>query len=134
MRDLWINDDDLIVATNGRSFWISDATRPRRQLNPAIANPETYISEAHLFAPAVAYRIRRDTNTDTPLPADEPAGENPPDGAIIDYFLTKPALGPVTLEILNAQGKLVRRDSSEDKSDQTHTEWDNELIQPHWLR
>jgi len=134
MRDLWIHDNDLIVATHGRSFWILDDITPLRQLNPAIANPETYISEVHLFDPAVAYRIRRDTNTDTPLPPDEPAGENPPDGAIIDYFLTKPALGPVTLEILDKQGKLVRRYSSEDKPEQTQAELEKQLIPLYWLR
>ncbi len=134
MRDLWVHDNDLIVATHGRSFWILDDITPLRQLNPAIANPETYISEVHLFDPAIAYSIRRDTNADTPLPPDEPAGENPPDGAVIDYFLTKPALGPVTLEILDAQEKLVRRYSSEDKPEQTQAELEKQLIPLYWLR
>jgi hypothetical protein len=108
MRDLWIHDDDLIVATHGRSFWILDDISSLRQMSPAVAE-----AEVHLFKPAPAYRVRRDTNTDTPLPADEPAGENPPDGAVIDYVLAKAASGPVTLEILDGQGKVVRSFSAE---------------------
>ena len=59
-------------------------------------------------------RVRWDMNTDTPLPPDEPAGQNPPDGAIIDYYLGAGASGPVTLEILDSAGQLVRRYSSDD--------------------
>ena len=81
MRDLWIHDDDLIVATHGRAFWILDDIAPLREASAALAN------SAHLFAPAPAYRVQRDTNTDTPLPPDEPAAANPPDGAIVDYYL-----------------------------------------------
>ena len=81
MRDLWIHENDLIVATHGRSFWILDDIAPLREASAAIANA------AHLFTPAPAYRIQRDTYTDTPLPPDEPAAANPPDGAIIDYYL-----------------------------------------------
>ena len=47
-------------------------------------------------------------NTDTPLPPDEPAGQNPPDGAIIDYTLGPSASGAVTLEIFDGAGNLVR--------------------------
>src|SRR6185295_12728660 len=71
--------------------------------------------EAHLFRPAVAYRVRFNRNTDTPLPPDEPAGQNPPDGAMIDYWLRSPATHPVTLEILDSAGKLVRRFASTDQ-------------------
>ncbi len=66
----------------------------------------------HLFAPQKALRIRWNTNTDTPLPPDEPMAKNPPDGAVVDYFLREPA--PVTLEILDARGAVVRRFSSAD--------------------
>ena len=132
MRDLLIHENDLIVATHGRSFWILDDISPLRQLTPAIANSETGVP--HLFTPEPAYRVRRDTNTDTPLPADEPAGENPPDGAILDYLLPKSASGLVTLEILNAQGKLVRRYSSTDKPEQTQEELEKQLIPLYWLR
>src|SRR5439155_1233978 len=110
MRDLWIHEDDLIVATHGRSFWILDDISPLRQLTESLRG-----SEAHLFRPATAYRVRRNTNTDTPLPPDEPTAENPPDGAIIDYSLAEASSTPVTLEILDAQGKIVRKFSSTDK-------------------
>jgi hypothetical protein len=128
MRDLWIHDDDLIVATHGRSFWILDDITPLRQISESLANSDT------LFNPAVAYRVRRDTNTDTPIPPDEPAGENPPEGAIIDYNIVHGATGPVTLEILDAQGKLVRSYSSMDKPAQSEEELEKQLIPLYWLR
>ena len=129
MRDLWIHDNDLIVGTHGRSFWILDDISPLRQMSAEVVG-----SQAHLFQPAVAYRIRRDTNTDTPLPPDEPAGQNPPDAAMIDYILAKPATGPVTLEVLDSQGKLVRRYSSEDRPEQTTEQLDEQLIPVYWIR
>jgi hypothetical protein len=109
MRDLWIHNDDLLVGTHGRSFWVLDDITPLRQI-AAAANADVY-----LFKPAPAYRVRRDTNTDTPLPPDEPAGQNPPDGAVIDYALGAGATGPVTLEILDAAGMSIWHFSSEDK-------------------
>ncbi|HEV2352209.1 MAG TPA: glycoside hydrolase [Terriglobia bacterium] len=109
MRDLAIHGDDLIVGTHGRSFWILDDITPLRQMSGEVAN-----SQAHLFSPQVAYRIQRDTNTDTPLPPEEPAGKNPPDGALLDYYLKSATSGPVRLEILSHSGELVRRFSSTD--------------------
>ncbi len=129
MRDLTVHGDDLIVATHGRSFWILDDITPLRQMSAAVAS-----AAVHLFDPAPAYRVRRDTNTDTPLPADEPAGENPPDGAVIDYSLANAASGPVTLEILDAQGKIVRRYSSVDPPERSTEELEKELIPHYWLR
>ena len=129
MRDLWIKDDDLIVATHGRSFWILDDITPLRQIDAAVAN-----SDVHLFQPAVALRVRRDTNTDTPLPPDEPTGQNPPAGAIIDYFLARPASAPVVLEILDAQGRPVRRYSSSDRPEPSMAEMQKQLIPLYWLR
>src|SRR5205814_7513764 len=67
-----------------------------------------------LFKPQAAYRVRQNTNTDTPIPPDEAAGVNPPDGAIIDYMLAADAPGRVTLDILDAAGRLVRRYASDD--------------------
>ena len=103
IRDLAIHDDDLIAATHGRGFWILDDIEPLRQ---------PISGDVALFKPATAYRVRWNKNTDTPLPPDEPAGENPPDGAVIDYALS--GSGPVTLDILDASGNLVRRYSSTD--------------------
>ena len=130
MRDLWIHENDLIVATHGRSFWILDDISPLRQLSDSLAR-----GDAFLFKPALAYRVRRDTNTDTPLPPDEPLGKNPPDGAIIDYWLAQPASGPATLEILDAQGKLVRRYASTDKPEPSEAELGKTLEVPvYWVR
>jgi photosystem II stability/assembly factor-like uncharacterized protein len=109
VRDLIVKDDDLVVATHGRGFWILDDITPLRQFGPAVTDALSY-----LFAPAPATRVRWDMNTDTPLPPDEPAGENPPDGAVIDYWLKGDAAGPVTLEILDGSGALVRRYASTD--------------------
>jgi len=109
MRDLAIHGDDLIVATHGRSFWILDDLTPLRQLNDQIAK-----SPAYLFQPQEALRWRWNRNPDTPLPPETPAGKNPPDGAIIDYYLAAAASSPVTLEILDSAGKTVRRYTSTD--------------------
>ncbi len=109
VRDLTIKNDDLIAATHGRGFWILDDISPLRQLSKTVTS-----APAFLFAPAAAYRVRWNMNTDTPLPPDFPAGENPPDGAVIDYFLNSNASGPVTLEIVDGRGQIVRRFSSTD--------------------
>jgi len=91
-------------------------------------------SEAYLFKPAPAYRLRQSTHSDTPIQPDEPLGENPPDGAILDYFLVQPASGPITLEIVDSHGKLARRYSSVDKPDLTQVELDKQLIPTYWVR
>ena len=129
MRDLWIHEDDLIVATHGRSFWILDDITPLRQISESLQK-----SNAFLFKPGAAFRVMRDTNTDTPIPPDEPTALNPPDGAIIDYFLAQPAEGPVKLEILDAQSKVVRRYASTDKPDLTEEDLAKQLIPPYWVR
>ena len=128
MRDLWIHDNDLIVGTHGRSIWILDDIAPLREASAALA------SSIHLFAPAPAYRVPRDTYTDTPPPPDEPFGANPPDGAVIDYYLPVASTGPVTLEIVDAQGRLVRRFSSADKPEATEEELQKQLIPLYWLQ
>ena len=129
MRDLWIHDDDLIVATHGRSFWILDDMSLLRQLSDSLAK-----TEAHLFQPAPAYRMRRSTYPDTPIPPDEPIAENPPDGAIIDYYLRQPAFGPLIIEILDGKGNVVRRYASTDQPEQTQAELEKQLIPLYWIR
>jgi photosystem II stability/assembly factor-like uncharacterized protein len=109
MRDLIIKDDDIIVATHGRAFWILDDITPLRQLAKADMN-----ADVTLFKPQNAFRVRWDMNTDTPLPPDEPAGQNPPDGAIIDYYLKNNSANEITLEIFDASGIRVRKYSSND--------------------
>jgi hypothetical protein len=108
IRDLVVHDDDIVVGTHGRSFWILDDMTPLRQLDAAPA------SATFLFKPKLTYRFRRNKNTDTPLPPEEPAGKNPPDGAIINYRLGAAAKAPVVLEIVDSGGKVVRRFSSAD--------------------
>jgi hypothetical protein len=129
MRDLWIHENDLIVATHGRSFWILDDIAPLRELADSLV-----AAEAHLFTPAPAYRMQRDTYTDTPLPPDEPMAANPPDGAIIDYYLPHSPSAVVTLEILDAHGQLVRKFSSSYKPSVTEAELKKQLIPLYWLR
>jgi len=129
MRDLWIHDSDLIVATHGRSFWILDDITPLRQFDRDTAD-----NLALLFKPAPAYRVRRSTYTDTPIPPDEPLAQNPPAGAILDYYLAPTPNDPVTLEILDAHGKLVRRFSSADKPDVTMEEVEKQHIPLYWIR
>ncbi len=108
VRDLVIHDDDLVVGTHGRSIWILDNITPLRELAQAAS-----AGRAHLYGPARATRVRWNMFSDTPLPPEEPAGANPPDGATIDYVLAR-AAGDVTIDILDEQGGLVRRYSSRD--------------------
>jgi photosystem II stability/assembly factor-like uncharacterized protein len=110
VRDLVIHGDDLVIATHGRSFWILDDVTPLRQASAAAA-----ASKAYLFQPEVAYRVRSASFEGTPLPPDVPQAENPPEGALIDYYLKQTPNGPVSLEVLDSAGKLVRRYSSDDK-------------------
>ncbi len=110
VRDLVIKDNDLVIATHGRSFWILDDISPFRELNAAVS-----AEVAHLFRPAAAIRIRKNVGHDTPLPPETPAGKNPPAGAVIDFSLKSVPAGEVTLEILDARGVLVRRYSTNDQ-------------------
>ena len=107
IRDLIIKDDDVAVGTHGRGFWILDNVTPLRQLQPRTTSDT-------LFTPQTAMRVRWNTNSDTPLPPEVPAGQNPPDGAMIDYNLAASASGAATIEIDDASGKLVRKYASTD--------------------
>jgi photosystem II stability/assembly factor-like uncharacterized protein len=109
VRDLAVHDNDLIAATHGRAFWILDDITPLQQIDKEMLN-----SEAHLFTPERAIRIRRSENSDTPLPPEEPHGTNPPSGAILDYYLRSTPQQPITLEILDHSRNLVRKFSSND--------------------
>ncbi|HEY6945814.1 MAG TPA: hypothetical protein VI431_11795, partial [Candidatus Acidoferrum sp.] len=129
MRDLAIHGDDLIVATHGRSFWILDDITPLRQLNAEVAK-----ESVHLFAPQTAIRFRWNRNPDTPLPPEFPAGKNPPDGAVLDYVLAPSSKNPVTLEILDEQGQLVRRYSSADKPEPMDEIASEHPIPMYWVR
>ena len=117
VRDIIVHDNDLIVATHGRGFWILDDVEPLRELASVLrqAQDDTPKDDgaSYLFAPERAYRVRRSTNSDTPLPPEEPMGENPPDGAIVDYALARPARR-VVLSFYDRSGRLVRRYASDD--------------------
>ena len=127
IRDLVVHHDDVVVGTHGRSFWILDNITPLRQFNPEIAKS----LKAHLFAPQLTYRVRRNNNTDTPLPPEEPAGQNPPDGAMIDYW-EKAGGGVVEVEISDESGKVVRHFSSADKPDPLDSKEFN--VPMYWVR
>ncbi len=109
VRDIDVHGDDLVIATHGRSFWILDDLTPLRQLTPEVAR-----SRAWLFAPAAAVRVHAAVFQGTPLPKDEPIGENNQRGARLDYWLGGAAEGPVVLEILDSSGTVVRKFSSMD--------------------
>ena len=126
IRDLVIKDDDLVIGTHGRSIWILDNIGPLRQLAEAARAPAAF-----LFAPPRATRVRSNMFSDTPLPPEEPAGQNPPDGAILDYHLPREAK-IVTLEIVGAGGEVVRKYSSADEPERIDP---NTLPYPtYWIR
>jgi photosystem II stability/assembly factor-like uncharacterized protein len=104
VRDLNVHGNDLVVATYGRGIWILDDLSPLRQLQNQATD--------RLFEPARAVRVRWDNDPDTPLPRDFAAGENPPEGAIIYYYLASAPRSPITLEIYDSSGNLVRSFSS----------------------
>ena len=126
IRDLVIKDDDLVVGTHGRGFWILDDVNPLRQLSESVA-----VAPAILYKPAKAYRVRWNMYTDTPVPQEEPAGENPPDGVAIHYYLQQSAKEEVLLEITDASGKIVRRISSNDKEYKLPSDLN---IPTYWIR
>lgn len=124
IRDLTLHGDDLIAGTHGRGFWVLDDIEPLRQFGVGQALPPV------LLKPALAYRFRWNKNPDTPLPPDEPAGENGPEGAVIDYVLPS-AASVVELAILDANSDVLRRYSSRDKAEPPHDEGN---IPWYWIR
>jgi len=108
IRDLVIKGDDIVVGTHGRSFWILDDITPLRQINTSLMSQSTI-----LYKPQTAVRVRWNMNPDTPLPQEEPGGQNPPDGAIINYYLQAEA-NAISLEVIDSRGKLIRHYSNND--------------------
>ncbi len=127
IRDLVVHGDDVVVGTHGRSFWILDNITPLRQFSAEVVESTT-----HLFEPQLTYRVRRNNNTDTPLPPEEPAGQNPPDGAMIDYWLSSDVTGSVVLRIHDASGNLVRIFSSAEKPEPVNEK--NVTVPMYWAR
>jgi len=109
VRDMVIHGNDLVAATHGRSFWILDDIAPLRQIDTGVEQ-----AQAWLFKPSTALRVRPGSDEGTPFPPGTAAGQNPPNGAILYYYLKDQSRGPVVLEIHDAAGKLVRRYSSAD--------------------
>jgi photosystem II stability/assembly factor-like uncharacterized protein len=126
VRDLVVHEDDIVVGTHGRSIWILDNIAPLRELTQAAST-----EGAFLFSPPRATRVRWNMFSDTPLPPEEPAGKNPPDGAILDYVLPRSA-NKVTLEIVDTSGDIIRAYRSDDPP-----EWvdPNTMAYPtYWIR
>jgi photosystem II stability/assembly factor-like uncharacterized protein len=112
IRDLTIHGDDLIVATHGRSFWILDDIAPLREIaaGPMMSAPFVH-GLPYLYEPQITTRIDNDGFSGTPLPPEEPTAENPPSGAVLDYFLPADTKS-LDLNIYTQDHKLVRHISS----------------------
>ena len=124
--DLALHGSDLVAATQGRALWVLDDVTPLRQLTAEAAG-----APARLIAPAPAIRVRANENRDTPLPPETPIARNPPAGAVLDYVLKSAVTGPVTLEILDANGRVVRAFSSADaKGPEPHQYFTERWINP----
>src|SRR5439155_24783225 len=107
IHDLVVKDDDLVVATHGRSFWVLDNLTPLRQVNAQPAQADVI-----LYQPQTALRLHYPAEFDKR----QPVGDNPPSGAIIDYYFKTATKEEVSLELLDASGKVVRHLSSKEKT------------------
>jgi photosystem II stability/assembly factor-like uncharacterized protein len=108
VSDITIKDADLVISTYGRGLWILDDVSPLRQARAALAAA----GPGFLFRPEPASRARWDNTQDTPLPPEMVVGENPPEGAVIDYYLPSTVSGPVKLIFSDAAGRVIRELSS----------------------
>jgi len=108
ITDMEVHSNDLAISTYGRALWILDDLTPLRQVRTAMASTWP----VYLFRPETAYRVRWDNIQDTPLPPEVPAGDNPPEGAIIDYYIKTPPVGPITLSVYDSNNQLIRQYSS----------------------
>jgi photosystem II stability/assembly factor-like uncharacterized protein len=125
VRDLQLKDDDLIAGTHGRGFLILDNITPLRQISKEVAS-----ADAHLYRPQTALRIRGDMNPPTPWVPEMATGVNPPDGAMIDYYLGPNAKGPVAIEIYDSSNKLIDRFASTDSVPQLEDHYPVPLYWP----
>ena len=124
VRDLIIHGDDIGVATYGRSLWILDDVTPLRQASEQVAD-----AEAFFYRPQTAIRTIWDDDQDTPLPPEVPAGENPPDGAFLDYYLKSAPQGHITMAIYDSSGNLIRQYTSAPQS----TEHEPDAVPEYWF-
>ncbi len=119
IHDLVVKNDDLVVATHGRSFWVLDDITPLREITQDTAD-----ADLTLFTPQAAFRLHYPDEVDRR----RPVGDNPPAGAIVDYYLKTAPKGEVTLQILDSRGKVVRTLSSvEKKEDEQPPEWPDQV-------
>ena len=125
IRDIAVKNDDLIVATHGRGFWILDDISALRQ-----ADAKVTAADAYLFKPAEAIMMPPASDNGTPTQKDEAQAENPPNGAIIDYYLKSAASGPVMLEIVDGAGVTFRRVASDDARQMPSP--DTQVVSPLW--
>jgi photosystem II stability/assembly factor-like uncharacterized protein len=109
VNDLIVKNEDLIAATQGRGLWALDALSPLRHIDARSLSAGPVMTP-----PAAAYRVPYNQNKDTPLPPEEPRSPNFPAGAVLDYFLPAVPRGPVSLEITDAEGGVVRRFRSDE--------------------
>ena len=127
VRDLVVHENDLVVATFGRSFWMLDDVTPLRQIDSHVATTDVW-----LFRPQTAIRMRPGSDQGTPVPMDETLAANPPEGAVLDYFLKDKPSARIQLEIFDSEGKLVRRFASDDVLHKTNP---NDVpMQVEWIR
>jgi photosystem II stability/assembly factor-like uncharacterized protein len=127
VRDLVVHENDLVIATFGRSFWILDDVTPLRQMDSHVA-----ASDAWLFRPQAAIRMRAGSDQGTPVPMDESSAPNPREGAMLDYYLRDKSSTPIQLKIFDSEGKLVRRFATDDVLYKTNP---NDFpIQVEWIR
>ena len=127
IRDLVVYDEDLVVATFGRSFWILDDVTPLRQMDAQVA-----AADAWLFHPQTAIRMRAASDQGSPVPMDESLAANPAEGAVLDYYLRDKASTPIQLEIFDAEGTLARRFASDEVLHKTNPI--DVPIQMEWVR
>jgi photosystem II stability/assembly factor-like uncharacterized protein len=119
VHDLVVKGDDLVIATHGRSFWILDDVTPLREAASAAS-----AAAAYLYTPEVGYHLYYPDSVD----ARPPAGQNPPAGALIDYYLAGPAHAAVTIDILDEHGDKVRHMTSErGKQEEQPPEWPDQV-------
>lgn len=111
IRDMVVKEDDLVLATHGRSFWILDDLTPLQQINPAMARSEFY-----LFEPRAAYRMRGGSSSGDNL------GQNPPSGSVIYYYIKEKSEAEATLEFLDMRGNLIKKFSSKIQEGEADTE------------
>jgi photosystem II stability/assembly factor-like uncharacterized protein len=122
IHDLVVKDDDLVVATHGRAFWVLDNVAPLRQVNAQLASADSI-----LYQPQTALNLNYPTEFDKR----QPVGDNPPSGAMIDYYFKAAQKDEVTLDILDANGKVVRHLSSkEEKKNDQPPEWPDRVETP----